>query len=238
MVTSKQETLCSERKRQRSAWFLETSRRGDLDTVIFSSTKRFNDADFNLRPTPGNGAEALANLQQPAATVQRPTATVLQGSGPVSRRVQRPMRRPVAAWAAIGVGVKRLIILRDGNLFTAKDYVDQCLSNCVDLFPNRVFMQDNTAAHKAATTKAWLEANGVNVLAGWPSFASAANPMEAMWAMVAAGVARQAPKDPMELQKSIIAAWNAVPQSTIDGIVLSFKAKAETAAENEGLSAQ
>ena len=87
---------------------------------------------------------------------------------------EKPRPRPVAkwtakvhVWGAIGVGVKRLVVLRSDRV-TSESYVSMLATFFSTLkMKGKVFMQDGAPAHSAINTKNYLRKKRVTEVK-WP----------------------------------------------------------------------
>jgi len=127
-------------------------------------------------------------------------------------------------WGVIGVGVKKLIFLPEGTV-NARSYVADCLLPSKRTLRSGVFMHDGARAHTAYYTSHWLDANGVKWLKGWPPRSPDLNPIENLWAIACKRVAMRQPLCKEELARFMKEEWDAVPQTMVDDLVLSFKGR-------------
>lgn len=151
-------------------------------------------------------------------------------------------------WGAIGVGYRLLVLAKgtssrvpgvysfnaqgakkfhrrsDESRFniTADWYKRNCLRPLIPYLKrhNKIFMQDGAGIHTAQTTLNYLKSKGVNVL-DWPARSPDLNPIERLWAILAKRVAARYPRTIDDIAAAVIAEFNAVPQATIDRLVLS-----------------
>ena len=177
----------------------------------------------------------------------RRTMWVFHPSSLLSRENRRwPVGR-VLVWGAIGVGYRCIKIFpefekkEEGERgppkawrLTGSRYVRLCLSPNVDRWirERRVVQQDGAGAHSPG--EAFLQRKGVEQLSGWPPRSPQLSPIETLWAILAPRVAAHNPVNRDELISSIRTEWEAVEQSTIDSLVLSFHSRLSECLEKNG----
>ena len=88
-----------------------------------------------------------------------------------------------------------------------------------------MFKQDNVPPHAAQVTRAFLEANNVDVMLPWPANSPDLNPMEHLWEHLGRAVRGQAnpPRNPAEMTRALTDAWNAVDNQTLRKLVFSMR---------------
>ncbi|MDE2343225.1 MAG: transposase [Betaproteobacteria bacterium] len=148
-------------------------------------------------------------------------------------------------WAMIGYNYKSPIIwleFPDGNggttsAMNAQRYTDNVLIHVKAKLQQRrmIFMQDGAGCHTARHSKAWLEDNGVTVLADWPANSPDLNPIEEVWAEInrllsIGGVAHT--KE--ELKRMVQDVWAKFPMEKINKYVMSFMSKTAACVKNQG----
>ena len=141
-----------------------------------------------------------------------------------TRRVHDRYARSVHVWGCIGVGVKKLIVLAKGSI-TAQSYIKDSLTPSVPILRGRLFMQDGARPHTAKATTKFLNDKNVAFIEDWPARSPDLNPIETLWALLGRRVGNRLPTDEAELEQFFVEEWNAVPQSEIDALVLSFAAR-------------
>lgn len=88
------------------------------------------------------------------------------------------------------------------------------------------FMQDNAPIHRSASTKSWMEANGVKLLT-WPALSPDLNPIENLWGWLVRKVyahGRQF-KSVSELKLAITETWSQIPIELMQSLVFSLKTR-------------
>ena len=140
-------------------------------------------------------------------------------------RGRMQFEKKIHVWGAIGVGVKRLVLLPRGSTVNSAVYLKQCIQPNLDAIRGKTLMQDGAKAHTSAATTAQLKTWGVVTLDGWPARSPDLNPIEQLWSFLKRGVSDRMPTDEEELEAAIKAAWDAIPQSYIDNLVESFTRK-------------
>lgn len=172
---------------------------------------------------------------------------VRKGSKTLPRESSRWPSR-VMVWGAIGAGYRHMVVVKEMSANSIENkqkrakralrvnekpgwkmqdtwYIRNCLSgnlvrHCVG--QKKIFMQDGAACHTSRKTKAYLRNQGVKVLEEWPARSPDLNPIETLWAILQPRVSAGNARNASELTQLIIKEWNAVSQSTIDALVMSF----------------
>lgn len=133
----------------------------------------------------------------------------------------------VHVWGVVGIGVKVLVILPHDERVTADMYVNQCLKPNLRVIKgdNKLFMQDGAAAHTARVTVRYLKRSKVAMVPDWPARSPDLNPIERVWAVLSKKLEGSGATTVGEMRTAVSAAWDGIPQRTIDQIVGSFRPK-------------
>ena len=178
----------------------------DVKTIIFS-----DESNFNLFTSDGKQSvwrEPGKRLDQ-----EYVVPTVKHGGG------------HVMVWACFsynGVGELHFI---EGNM-DQYDYTHILSSHlkpsCRKMgLKEYIFQHDNDPKHRSTHTRHYLAMHNIKILS-WPSQSPDLNPIENLWAIVKAEVAKLAPKTIPELKAAILKAWNSIPVKTCQDLALSF----------------
>ena len=146
----------------------------------------------------------------------------------------------VMFFGAIGVGFKSTLVRCTGMVDTT-EYIQLVRdSGVIEKMNGKygkfkwLFMQDGAPAHTSASAMSIL-GREVNFLAGWPPNSCDLNPIEVLWAIVKKRVKRQDFAD-LPFAEAVVAAWDSIPQSTIDSLVKGFRHRCEMCVANRGKS--
>jgi transposase len=153
---------------------------------------------------------------------------VPKGQRPQTRGITRYVPR-IHVWAMIGIGIKCLVFLPEGNL-TAELYIRHVLSRHVaPLLQNTdvIFMQDGAPAHRASRTMDYLARKNVRVIDNWPPRSPDLNPVENLWAILQRKVSDRGPQTKEHLKQFVQEAWDALEQEFVDSFVRSFQSRCE-----------
>lgn len=140
-------------------------------------------------------------------------------------------------WGVVGHGYKsKLLVFKrkkiendDGGTkfgvpkLTADSYVRRCLSTVNRALRGTVFVHDGARPHVAKRTQRYMEKKKIEVFDGWAPHSPDMNVIEHVWALMKPLVAEAAPKTDGELVAACHAAWEAVPQATIDSMVMKHR---------------
>ena len=145
----------------------------------------------------------------------------------IKKGAPRPVREvkvikaSVMVWGCVWYSGKSDLYVCDKTI-DAKEYINILTNNLLPCIPdsNRYkFQHDNARPHVAEKTQKWLAQFAVNMLEDWPTYSSDLNPMEHVWSWMRTYVNKEAPTDKKSLIKAIEAAWDEIPQSTIQAYI-------------------
>jgi transposase len=147
--------------------------------------------------------------------------------GTPARHLEKDRWAPsVHVWGVIGLGFKRLIMIPKGTTVNSDSYI-KTLTEVLPVLKTGVLMQDGARAHQSAKTLDWLTKKKVSVLSAWPPRSCDLNPIEDLWSIVQYQVDLRGPTNCEELIKFWTDCWEAIPQATVDRLVLSFTKRCE-----------
>lgn len=94
-------------------------------------------------------------------------------------------------------------------------------------------VQDNAPAHAALVRSKYFARRGIRLLP-WPPYSPDLNPIETLWAWLAADVERGAPFGKEELSSFIFEAWGRISQVQLRRLALEFKERCQVCIEGGG----
>lgn len=159
-------------------------------------------------------------------------------------------------FGAIGYNVKKLIILRNerrpkfprgrpkkGEIrppkpkplrLSADSYISKCLTPLVPSLKRRILVQDGAKPHTANKSFEFLRSKQIQVLSPWPAHTPQLNCVENAWPDLHKGIAERAPCDIDELEKAALEAWDAIPQTKINSLCLTFRNRCKKTLKQRG----
>ncbi len=159
------------------------------------------------------------------------------GVKPSRREFARFPKGRVMVWGAIGINFRHLVIVAPGTTLNADGCIRRCLSGKLvnHVVGNGLtFQQDGARIHTCTRTTAYLNRQGVNVLAPWPPRSPCLNPIESLWAYLNRRVSTHAPASTDELIAAIHAEWDAMPTDMVNRFVRNFTTQCQAVVDAGG----
>ena len=136
----------------------------------------------------------------------------------------------VMVWAVIGPGFRRIVRVPSsstgkGAVKINEDVYTELITPVMKEMKKKKLMlqQDNAPGHAAAINHRWFEAHGVTRLGGWPANSPDLNPIETLWAILAARVSMRGPFGEDELWDFVEDEFHKVDEATVVGLCMSFR---------------
>ena len=146
-------------------------------------------------------------------------------------------------FAAIGVGFRFIIVGIDGRL-TSERYQQEVLTPLAASMrawerthPKMRIVQDGAPCHRSASTVDWLTRRRMKLVPGWPPRSPFLNPIENLWAIMMRELSSHpdaSAADAATFKQMIEEVFAAIPDETIDGLVLSYTRRLQRCVENKG----
>lgn len=178
---------------------------------------------------------------------------VAPGAEPVPLDRSNTAQDTVYVWGAIGVGFRKLVILRMTSVaekvrrcvnrdrkpcaFNGSTYIRKCLAGDVVEFcvrHGRILQADNHRVHYSEQVRKYLKSKGVAITEDWPARSPDLNPIENYWAYLQRRVSERVPLTADELCEAIKAEFALTPQSLLDAYTNSFQAKCKRVVSRQG----
>ena len=135
-------------------------------------------------------------------------------------------KQTIMIWAAFSADGKSNIIRFNCNV-TARRYQDEALLPFLNRHNQQqvLFMQDNATPHRAHTTRAFLQANNVNVFGTWPGKSPDMNPIENLWSQMETAIQRRPnrPTNRDELWQAVQDEWANTNMFDVRRLVFSMR---------------
>lgn len=126
-----------------------------------------------------------------------------------------------AFWGAVGIGFKsKLVVFPPEFRLDGESYKRKVLVHVVPqlLAQKRQFQQDGARCHWAKTVTGYLGRKGVSLVDGHPPYSPDMSPIERVWALLKARVARRKPRTQEQLEAYLTEEWERMPQATVDRV--------------------
>lgn len=147
----------------------------------------------------------------------------------------------VMVWAVIGPGFRRIVRVPasatgKGAVKINEDVHTQLIGPVMKEMKQRKLMlqQDNAPGHAAAINHGWFEKHGVTRLGGWPANSPDLNPIETLWAILAARVSVRGPFGEDQLWEFVEHEFQQVDEATVTGLCMSFERRLRACAAGKG----
>jgi transposase len=96
-----------------------------------------------------------------------------------------------------------------------------------------IFAQDNAPCHKSKAALEFFCENRIELLP-WPAGSPDLNPIENLWGILKANVAKRFPRTKAQLEEFAIDEWQKIPQETVRNAILSMPTRINQVIEREG----
>jgi transposase len=216
---------------QKRCGFARAYARKDASRFVFTDEKTFTCGDYTSRKM-----------------------WVAPGAHPLPRDGSNTAQDTVYVWGAIGVGFRKLVVLRsttqaqkvqrsrgeaNKKAFDSAAYIRSCLAGALvthlaEAGKHRVLQADNHRVHYSAATTKYLKGSAVAYTHDWPARSPDLNPIENYWAYLQERVSQHVPLNSTELRQAIETEFEATPQDVIDTYAKSFTNKCKTVKQMEG----
>ena len=147
----------------------------------------------------------------------------------------------VHVWAGIAWNGKTELVVLQHNV-TGQTYGELLEEHFVPFastvfggMQNCILMDDNAPPHRAAAVRQLKEQLGIRTLR-WPSRSPDMNPIEHAWDLLKRDVRQQEnpPQDAAELAQAVAEAWQRLPQTTVNRLVLSMPRRIAALLQSRG----
>nr|XP_001389473.2 beta-1,4-glucosidase [Aspergillus niger CBS 513.88] len=162
-------------------------------------------------------------------------------------RTNPPRKRGWMFWASFYNNFKGPCLFweKEWGTINAEGYIDRIVP-IIDGYVRLVernehqrlqIMQDNAPGHASKTTIQEFNERGIFPII-WPAFSPDLNPIEAVWNWMKDWIERYFPQDEQlsydQLREVVRAAWDALPEAFLDGLINSMPARCQAVINAEG----
>jgi hypothetical protein len=124
------------------------------------------------------------------------------------------------------------------NSANYKEIIRKPLLTVLQRDPQRVFQQDGSKVHTSKMMRTWFEAQNVKLLEPWSANSADLNPIENVWYMAKSRMNVRIGMRQEDLKVEFRKAWDSIPQSKVDEIVLDYDTRVKRLMERRGFDVQ
>lgn len=143
----------------------------------------------------------------------------------------------VMVWGVVGFNFRYLHIFKDSERVTSENYVSKILpviAKRVQLLKHHeVFIQDGARCHVSKHSMKFIEDNKIDA-PSWPPRSPDLNVIENLWSLLERSIRTDRGDNTNSLRRAVRRAWNEIPTSTINDLVLGFSSRLVRCLENLG----
>jgi transposase len=158
---------------------------------------------------------------------------------PETFRTCAKFAQSVMVWGAISLGYKSPLIFIKGTLNASRyeamlrtnHILEDIKSKCIGR--EMWFQQDGAPAHRAKSTIQFIKQT-TRLVEDWPPNSPDLSVIENVWGILKNKVAARAPKTIEQLKSCLTDEWNALDQSTLDGLIRSIPERCRLCLEHHG----
>lgn len=96
-----------------------------------------------------------------------------------------------------------------------------------------IFAQDNAPCHKSKAAIEYFSENRIELLP-WPAGSPDLNPIENLWGILKANVAKRFPKTKSQLEQFSVEEWAKIPQEVVKKTILSLPTRISQVIDRNG----